>query len=316
VATEAVATPVRAIATRLGKARTLGLAAEMSFWLFLALFPLAAVAGLIAARVLQSRQWLDFAMPAVPPPARELIQQQVDSVANWDGRAVAPLAVGTFFWLASSGVQAVFDALERQTGTSRPWWRRRLLALATCVALSIGVAAVALLGAGLDWIEAIAGRTFPEAILRAEHGPVGHVVRWALGAGIAVASVAGLYWVGVARSTGARGPVWPGAMLAVALQAVIGWGYGWYLGRKPGGASGAYGAGLAVVGATLMTIWLLSVALLIGAELNRAVAERLRRGGAWQAFAESSSQPTSRPRRTPPSTGPLSSPPRSAQPSR
>jgi membrane protein len=286
----------------------------MSFWLFLALVPLAAVLGMVAARLAVARPWLGHsALSSVPPQARDLLMQQVDRVASWRGRAVAPLAAATFVWLASSGVHAVFDALELQTGTSRPWWKKRLLALATCLAMSIGTALLALLGAGVGWMETLIGARLSEELLTAVHGPLGSAVRWAAGALIAVGMVAGLYRVAIARTAQARFPTLPGAVLAVALQAVLGWGYGWYLTNFGRGGS-AYQAGLAAVGVTMMTLWLFSVALLAGAELNRVLAERLPQPGAWQRSAASSSPPTSPRRRTGRSTGPSTSPPHSARP--
>ena len=303
-------------ANDLVRARTFGLAAEMSFWLFLALVPLAAVAGLAVAKIAIARPWLaTWALSPVPVQLREPILRQVDRVAALPGSSLAPFAALTFLWLAASGVKAVFDALEVQTGTKRSWWIKRLLAIGTCVGLSVGVAAVALLGAGLDWIEAVAGRSLPPSLLRVEHGPLGSTIRWSVGAAIAVGMVAGLYRVGVPRGGPRRAPVLPGAAFAVTLNSVLGWGYAWYLSHGVvGGAGGAYKAGLTVVGVSLMTLWLFSVALLAGAELNCLLAKHLRRPGAWQPSAAFSSPPTSRRRRTWPWTGPSSSRPHSAHP--
>jgi membrane protein len=171
-----------------------------------------------------------------------------------------------FVWLASSGVHAIFDALEVQSGTARPWWRKRLLALGTCLGLSVGVALLGLLSAGLDAIQALAGRTLPAALLRAGHGPVAETLRWLVSRLVAVGMIAALYRVGIPRNGQQRIAVLPGAILAVALQTGLGWGYKAYLATA--GTGDAYQAGLAVVGVTLMTLWLFSVALLLGALLN------------------------------------------------
>jgi membrane protein len=287
----------------------------MSFWLFLALVPLAAVGGLVGARLAKSRPWLgESLLSSVPPQAHDLLTRQVGRVASWHGGAVAPLAAATFVWAASKGVHAVFDALEMQTGTSRPWWKKRLLAIATCIAMSIGTALLALLGAGIAWVQAVIGHKLPPALLQAVHGPLGSALRWGAGALIAVGMIAGLYRVGIVREAKARFPTLPGAVFAVGLQALLGWAYGWYLTRL-GDAGSAYQAGLAAVGITMMTLWLFSVALLAGAELNRLVAERLRRPSAWQRSAESSSPPISPTHPAGPSTGRSSSLPHSAHPS-
>jgi membrane protein len=300
----------------IARARTLGLAAEMSFWLFLAIVPLAAVAGYVAARLATGHDWLASALlEAVPSQVRDLLATQVERVAAWHGGALAPVAAATFVWAASSGVQAVFDALEVQTGTSRPWWKKRLLAIATCVALSLGTAVLALLAAGLDWVEALAGAHLPPFFLRVEHGFLGHVVRLLLAALIAVAMTAGLYRIASPRSPNSPIRVLPGAVLTVVLQVLLGWGYGRYL-TKLGGRGGAYQAGLAAIAFTMTTIWLFSIALLLGAQLNCVLAERLRRSDGWHRSAASSSRPISPRPPAEPSTGLSSSPRASAPPSR
>jgi membrane protein len=255
----------------ISRARTLGLAAEMSFWLFLSLVPLAAVAGLIAARVATTRGAMTGGLlSTVPSAARNLIENEVQHVAAWHGSTVAPLAVAMFLWLAGSGIHSVFDALEVQAGTSRPWWRQRLLSLATCAALSTGVALLGLLAVGLGWLETLAGKAIPLAGFGASI--TGLALRAAGGVVVGVTMVAGLYRVGIPREARARIPIFPGATLAVLLVACLGWGYGVYVSTT--GTGDAYQGSLAVIGVTLMTLWLFSVALLLGTELNKLIGNR------------------------------------------
>jgi membrane protein len=253
------------------RARTLGLAAEMSFWLFLSLVPLAAVAGLVAARFAMSRaSFAGSLVASVEPDARRLIQSQVQAVASWNTGKVAPVALGMFFWLAASGVHSIFDALEVQSGTTRPWWKKRLLAIATCIGLSLGVATLGLLAVGLGRLTALAGKAVP---LEGAGASVASIVaRSLLGWALSVAMIAGLYRVGIPREARHRTPTFPGAFLAVALLVALGWGYRFYVSRA--GSGDAYQGSLAVIGVTLMTLWLFSVALLLGAELNKVVRDR------------------------------------------
>jgi membrane protein len=297
---------LKPLAKGIGRARTFGLAAEMSFWVFLSLVPLAAMAGMVAAKLAVSNVWLgSAALEAVPLEVRDMIHRQVEYVAAWRGAKVAPAAIATFLWLASSGVKAIFDALELQTGCTRSWWKKRLLALATCVALSIGVALIALLATGLEWLENLAGRHLPASILHAVHGPIGFALRRAAGTAVAIAMTAGLYRVAIGRGSGTKSehpvPVLPGAVFAVVAGGLLGWGYGWYVSHL--GRVGAYQAGLAVVAVTLMTLWLFSIALLAGAELNQVLFE-LRRSGATRRppgapSARAPSQPTAASSRAP-----------------
>jgi membrane protein len=264
---------MRAMLAGVRRARTLGLAAEMSFWLFLSLVPLAAFTGLVAARTAMAHDdWLTLSLfSAMPPLARDLLARQVALVATWHS-GVAPFAVAMFLWLASSGVHAVFDALEVQSGTSRPWWKTRLLALATCIGLSSGLAVIALLGTGLEWVERTLGVSLPWFALATEHGAAGSLVRRLAAIVVAVAMIAGLYRAGTCWSESPRIRVLPGSALAVGLTALLGRGYAFYIARA--GAGDAYQAGLTVVGVTLMTLWLFCFALLLGVQLNRVLYER------------------------------------------
>jgi membrane protein len=142
--------------------------------------------------------------------------------------------------------------------------------------LSIGIGALALLATGVGWIEKLAGpgaRVATHAVVSSsEWTTFGTVARLFVGVGIAFALVAGLYWVGLPPSVRKRMPIVPGALLAVALQVAMGFGYGLYLSTT--GSGDAYQAGLAVMGVTLMTLYLFSLAVLIGAELNQVLGER------------------------------------------
>ena len=312
----------------IGRARTLGLAAEMSFWLFLSLVPLAGVAGLMAAKIaIQRAGAVGALLSSVPADARALLSAQVAQVAQGSGRRVAPLAIGMFVWLASSGVHSIFDALEVQAGVGRPWWKKRALAIGTCIGLSIGVAILGLLAVGLGWLEALAGRTVPHAPM--EGTIAGFVARAAFGLAVAIGMVAALYRVGIPSEARRRVMVLPGTLLAVALIAALGWGYRVYVSAT--GTGDAYEGSLALIGITLMTLWLFSLALLLGAELNRVAAER-RAGrcavhddvagglgkvaGQWPNSDESSYRPTSPTPPRKPSTGPSPSPSASALRSR
>ena len=256
------------------QARTLGLAAEMSFWLFLALVPLAAVAGVVLARQARADMALaSMLLSSVPVEARTLVADQVGLVAKAGNSTVAPLAVATFLWLASSGVHSVFDCLEIQAGVTRPRWTKRLIALATCLVLAAAVAALGLLGSWLGWMDALAA-----APLRAlTEGPlVVDLLQGAASASLAVALVAGLYRAGIPRVARRRFPVLPGAVLSVGTSRLLGWGYRGYVSTV--GDGGAYVGGLAVIGVTLITLWLFSVSILLGAALNRVVGERQTTG--------------------------------------
>lgn len=263
----------------LQETRAFGLAAETAFWLFLSLIPLAAVAGLVAARF-TTDNWGQFSpvLGALPDPTRELVTTELVKVSRWNGGTVGVAGVIVFVWLGSSGVHAIFDALEIATGEARPWWRKRLLAWVTCVAVSIAVAALALLGPGLEgglgWLE----RFIPAlSIVGGRPTAVGRLVRFGVSLVVAVGYVSGLYWVGVPPRAHRRMPILPGAVVAVVLQAFLSFAYSTFMARLTG--EDAYRTGLSIIGLTLMALYLFAVALLTGATVNRMLGTPTAAGG-------------------------------------
>jgi membrane protein len=257
----------------MNEARSMGLAAQMAFWLFLSLLPLAAVGGLVVARMAIARgDVTDAVLGSTPPAVRDLIASQLGQVARWNGGAVAPLAAIVFIWLASSGIHSVFDAIEIQSGVERPWWKKRCIALAACVGLSVGVAALALLRTGLGWLFRLAGSDLPHTLVYWQGSWAIAIAKVVFGAVIAFGLIAGLYVVGTPRVRYRHVVVVPGALLAVLMQAASGLGYGLYV--RLAGTGNAYQAGLGIIGVTMVSLYLLCLALLVGAELNKAISER------------------------------------------
>jgi membrane protein len=251
------------------RSRTFGLAAEMAFWFFLGLIPLAAVVGMIAVKLTVRAQGtvLPLLTP-LPGSVRAFVGQELGHVSAWSGGTVGPIAGAVFVWLASSGLHAVFDALELATQAKpRPWWKKRLLSIAGCVGLSLGVAIITALGVGLEWLTRLSGAR--EAIQ--DHPPVlGWAVRVGLAAAISLGLVAGLYRLGIPTSKARQMPTVPGVLLAVALQFLLVYGYRFYIAKLGDGS--AYLASLATIGVTMMVLYLMGIALLTGAELNQLLA--------------------------------------------
>ncbi|HVU00718.1 MAG TPA: YhjD/YihY/BrkB family envelope integrity protein [Polyangiaceae bacterium] len=257
--------------------RTLGLAAETAFWLFLSLVPLAAVAGLVAARV-TLRDWNRFSpvLSALPRAARPFVASELKSVSRWNGGTVGVSSALVFVWLASSGVDALFGSIEAVSGAARSWWRRRGLALGACALLSIAVALLAFLGPGLGSVLVALERVLPDStLLERVHRVMGPIVRFVLALAVGLGYVATLYFIGVPRAARIRMPIFPGAAFAVAMQFVTSFGYSAYLSKV--GTTSAYTAGLGIIGLVLMGLYLFSLSLLTGVLVNRFVAERALR---------------------------------------
>ena len=261
---------VKAFVREIIDSRTAGMAAEMAFWLFLSLIPLAAAAGLVAAKIAANSSDVAAMLDSLPPETRHLVSRQLTHVAAWKGGAVGAPAAVVFFWLASGGIHSVFDLLEVKAGVARPWWKKRLFALGACLGLSIGTAIIAVLAGGLRRVLAFFHGVVSSAGLEREAGLVDSAVRSSLGMLTAVGLVAGLYYIGIPRRARSRVPVLPGALLAVGLQVMLGYGYVFYLSKV--GIQSAYQAGLSIIGVTMIALYLFSFALLVGASMNSMLA--------------------------------------------
>ena len=89
----------------------------------------------------------------------------------------------------------------------------------------------------------------------------------------AISGLGAFYWVSVSHTKRVRRRVFPGAALALGLWLVISWGFGLYV-RTLSNYAVFYGS-LAAVAVLLVWLWLTSLAILVGAELN-AQLEGLR----------------------------------------
>ena len=133
----------------------LGRAAQLSFYFLLALFPLliflSAVFGYVFAEhdELYGRL-LGYLGSVMPLSAYELVRATIDEIAA--GTSGRKLSLGLLFalWTASTGMDAIINGLNiaYEVKERRPWWRRRvvaitltiLLALVTMLALSLALA--------------------------------------------------------------------------------------------------------------------------------------------------------------------------------
>jgi len=73
----------------------------------------------------------------------------------------------------------------------------------------------------------------------------------------------------------------PGALLAVWLQTMAGYGYAFYLSKV--GTHSAYQAGLSLIAVTMSALYLFALALLVGAELNYVMGKDKGRGRGYRA---------------------------------
>jgi len=250
----------RAAWASMDESRIFGVAAEMAFWLFLALVPLAAVAGLFVAHF---GLGLELARPmfeAIPSAAHVLVDRELARASA--SVSITPFAAVAYVWLASSGIHAVFDGFEAQTKVTRSWVHKRLWSLASCLALT---AAALALGFG-GWVSMTL------------HLGGSLVLGVLVSALVLYLVVAWLYRVGLPDEVRRSIPLWPGTLVVVVTSILCALGYGAFL--RVAGDGSVYLAGLAVTAVTMTLLYLLAFALLLGLVVNRTLAATKRENAA------------------------------------
>src|SRR5205823_7266923 len=122
----------------------LGLAAQLSYYFFLALFPallfMVAVASFFPIANLMDE--ITGALARVAPyEALKLIQDQLVKISQDKNGGLLTIGMIGTIWSTSSGVTAIIDTLNQayDIQESRSWWRVKVLALGLTVALAIFV---------------------------------------------------------------------------------------------------------------------------------------------------------------------------------
>lgn len=253
----------------------LGLAAQLSFYFLLGLFPallffVAIIAYLPIENVLDE---LLLALAAVAPTEMvNLLRTQLDAVAEGSRASLVTLGIVGAIWSSSAAMVAIIDALNRayDVGEWRPWWKRRLVAIALTIALALFLlTAFVMVLLGPEVITALADRLglAPAAQV------AWRILRWPVLVCCVVLGVDLVYHFAPNR----QAPwswITPGSALATALWIVASFGFKLYV-VNFGNYTATYGAiGGAII--TMMWFYVSGLALLVGAELN-AVIEHARR---------------------------------------
>ncbi|HYP74333.1 MAG TPA: YhjD/YihY/BrkB family envelope integrity protein [Polyangiaceae bacterium] len=245
---------------------TLQAASAMAFDLFLAAIPMLALAGWLFAGVSRGSDAVllsaSLLVDLTPQEVRTLIWNQL---GQFSVTAVAPVALLGALWLASSAFNTLMAVLEVTVlAQRRPWWQRRLLALG-CVVSSIllftasASLAVTLAGGPSTVVRLIARGDFPFLDRASHFFLLGLVLT------IATALLALFFRIAVIRP-GVRRRVWPGAIVTIAASGSTSLAFAYYASHLARFAL-FYGT-LSAVAITLGWLWLMCLALLLGAELN------------------------------------------------
>lgn len=276
------------VSNELDRTRTFVIGAALAFYFLLALIPLLIVlSSLLGYLPIPDvfQQVLSLMRTMVPPEGMGLVEKIIAGVLTPHRGGLISFGLLSYVWAATGGHAALIEALDiaYDVPQPRPWWRNRLQALLLTFT-SGALVTVSLLGmmAGPHfgrWLEHL----LPAATGLAVAWPT---LRWIVTFCTFVLGIELLYYLGPNTRHSFRS-AFPGATCAV-----VGWFGGsflldYYISHFAH-FNVTYGSLGAVIG-LLLWFYLISIAILIGAEVNAEMLQRRR------ARAYNASDPMNRP---------------------
>ncbi|KLK94475.1 membrane protein [Microvirga vignae] len=250
-----------------GKDRITSVAAGVTYYALLAIFP--AIAALVSIYGLFSdpatiQDHLNAMSGVLPGGALEIIGEQVKRISSQGGGA---LGFGFIFglvlslWSANAGMKAVFDALNivNNEDEKRSFIRLNLVSLSFTLGailfILVALGGIVVLPIVLNFIGIGGGAEWLLAIIRWPVLLIGVTLGLSL-----------IYRFGPSRDKAEWRWVTPGGLIAAVLWIAVSMLFSWYVSNF-GSYNETYGSLGAVIG--FMTwIWLSSIVVLLGAEIN------------------------------------------------
>src|SRR5688572_1608296 len=248
----------------------LGLAAQLSYYFFLALFPailfLLAVASFFPLANITDDVSRSLG-PFVSPQVIALIQEQMQRLANNEHGGLLTVGVAGALWSSSAALVSIVGALNRayDIEEGRPWWKVRLVA----IGLTLGVALIVLVALSL----VLVGPTLAEKLGQATGWGAPFewtwlILQWPLVFLLVTTGIGLVYYFGPDAD---QDWAWitPGAVAATLLWLVVSLVFKFYVANFTD-YEGSYGT---VGGVIVVLLWFYvsGIAILTGAELNAEI---------------------------------------------
>ena len=228
-------------------------ASAMAFDAFLSFIPLLAMAGYVLGRL--HRGGSPLLIPvfrAAPGPVTRIADAEFLRLSDTGAAALAPLSVIAFVWVGSAGISTAMGVCETAfAADARPWWRRRAVAMGCVIATVIAIPVVT------SVLVAIHRGLGPDA---------GPAVAFTVASGVVVGALWTFYRISIRRASEVKRRMLPGALVTYVLWGAASILFSSYV-RSLARYTTLYGS-LAAVAMLLFWLWLLSLALLVGGEVN------------------------------------------------
>lgn len=247
-----------------------GIAAQLSYYFFLALFP-ALLFVVALASFFPLYNFTDELMrllgPIAPAAMMDLLKEQLASLSNSGDGGLLGIGLIMALWSSSAAMVSVIDAMNRayDIEDSRPWWKRRLVAIALTIGLSLFIlTSFALIVAG-PWLADFLGRQFG---LAPAFTWTWKILQWPV---VFLLASTGFGFVYYFAPDADQEWAWitPGALIATLLWLVASFAFRYYV-VNFGNYEEAYGT-LGAIILTLLWFYITGLAMVIGAELSAEI---------------------------------------------
>jgi membrane protein len=247
-----------------------GLAAQLAYYFFLALFP-AILFILALASFFPLTNFIDEAVRALRPIAPSeiltFLEEQLRRLSNADSGGILTIGIFGAVWSSSAALVAIIGSLNRayDIEEGRPWWKVRL----TAIALTVGLALLIVVSFSLI----VAGPTVADRLasslgLGAVFEWTWRILQWPL-AFVLVSTAIGLVYYFAPDAE--QDWVWitPGAVVSTLLWVIVSLAFKFYVANF-GDYNATYGA---VGGVIVLLLWfyISGLAILVGAEMNAEI---------------------------------------------
>jgi membrane protein len=248
----------------------LGLAAQLAYYFFLALFP--TVLFILAfASLFPLTSFIDDVVrtlrPLVPGDVLAFLEEQLRRTSNTDSGGILTIGILGALWSSSAAVVAIVGSLNKayDIEEARPWWKVRVIAISLTITLALLVLS--------SFTLIVAGPTIADHLASAFGlGPVFEwgwkILQWPLAFFLVSTAVGLVYYF---APDAEQDWVWvtPGAVFGTLLWVVISLAFKFYVANFTD-YNATYGA---VGGVIVLLLWfyISGLAILVGAELNAEI---------------------------------------------
>ena len=252
------------------KDNCLGMAAQLAYYFFFALFPtmlfLVALASYFPVSTLIDDLFRTVG-GLMPPEALQIITDQLLKISESEDAGVLSLGMLLAVSSSSAAMVAIIDTVNRayDVEEGRPWWKVRL----TAMLLTVAVATFILVAFAL----VIVGPTVATKLAERFYlGPAFEwtwkILQWPIVFGLTSTAMALIYYFAPDVE---QDWVWltPGSILATALWLLMSFGFKYYVGNW-GNYTETYGL-IGAVMILLLWFYITGLVILIGAEMNAEI---------------------------------------------